>query len=86
MCIKCEKHYLTNSTRSISLTPVTKRSLRGTSTKVPEDKFCVTDATTWNGKLVPKSASISFKLLEQPFFYAIPMPEFWLSHLMISTA
>ena len=49
-----------------------------------EDKFRYPDTTTWIAKHVPISVSVSSNLIEQPiFFFAIPIPELWLSHLLM---
>ena len=39
-------------------------------------KLCAIDTITWIGKRVPISVSISFILIGQPIFFAIPIPSF----------
>ena len=44
------------------------------SISVQEDKISDTDTTTWIGKHIPLSVSISSKLIEQPIFLCLSRP------------
>ena len=46
----------------------------------PEEKFKNTETTTWIGKHVPISVSISSNLVAQQFFYVFLIHAIWLNH------
>ena len=50
---------------------------------VQKHKFRHIDTTTWIGKLVPISVSISSEFIEQPNFFAIRILQRWLTLLLM---
>ena len=73
MCINSEKRFLMSLTRSISNTQMIRNSnnlavFEFESICIPEEKFRNTETTTWIGKQVPISVSISSNLKAEPLF------------------
>ena len=53
------------------------------SVKVQEDKFRIIDTTSRIGKPDRRSVSVSWILIEEPVFYAIPIQTIWLSQVLM---
>ena len=73
MRINTEKRFLISLTRSISNAQMIRNSIYLVvfdfeSSCIPEEKFENSDTTTWIGKHVPISVSISSNLISMPIF------------------
>ena len=74
MCINSEKRFLISLTRSVSNTQMIRIFFTNLavfdfeSICIPEEKFKNTEMTTWIGKHVPISVSISSNLIAKPTF------------------